>query len=268
MQKFGVLTLLSDFGSRDAYVGVMKGAIAHINPDLNVIDLTHQIPPQDIAAARFALMTAFPFFPVGTVHVAVVDPGVGSLRRAIAIALGTDLTQPAGYLVGPDNGIFSGVLSQFPILAAVELTNSHFWRTPEPSQTFHGRDIFAPVGAHLASGVSIPDLGREIAPATLVQRNPPTCLQTDTSILGSIQATDHFGSLITTIPASVVDGKSWWLKIGDRTLPGKHTYSDRPPGELVALIGSHGWIEIAVHCGNAQTLLGHQPDLLIEVSWN
>ncbi|MHC5725640.1 MAG: SAM-dependent chlorinase/fluorinase, partial [Nostoc sp.] len=141
-----LVTLLSDFGDRDVYVGIMKGIIAQINRRLTVVDLTHQIPPQDIAAARFCLMNAYPYFPVGTVHVAVVDPGVGSKRRAIAVEFAQ------GFLVGPDNGIFSGVLSQSPAIAAVELTNLNYRRTPQPSKTFHGRDIFAPIAANLASG--------------------------------------------------------------------------------------------------------------------
>ena len=158
-----VITLLSDFGDRDVYVGVIKGVIAQINPKVAIVDLTHQIPPQNIAAARFCLMNAYAYFPVGTVHVAVVDPGVGSRRRAIAVEFAQ------GFLVGPDNGIFSGVLSQSPAIAAVELTNLNYWRTPKPSKTFHGRDIFAPVGANLASGVPLKQLGQEIDPATLVQ---------------------------------------------------------------------------------------------------
>jgi S-adenosylmethionine hydrolase len=142
----GIITLLTDFGLQDPYGGVMKGAIATLAPTATVIDLTHQIPPQDVAAARFALMSAFPYFPSGTVHTVVVDPGVGTARRAIAIAT------EASYLVGPDNGVFSGVLTQTTVRAAVALTNPRYWRTPDPSQTFHGRDIFAPVAAHLALG--------------------------------------------------------------------------------------------------------------------
>jgi S-adenosylmethionine hydrolase len=118
----------------DVYVGVMKGVIAQVNPTLNVVDLTHDIPPQNIEAARFCLMSAYPYFPPGTVHIAVVDPGVGSNRRAIAIQLGDS------FLVGPDNGIFSGIIISSDV-TAVELTNPSYWRTREPSTTFHGRDI-------------------------------------------------------------------------------------------------------------------------------
>jgi S-adenosyl-L-methionine hydrolase (adenosine-forming) len=243
------LTLLTDFGLSDVYVAVMKGTIATINPHLPVIDLTHQIPPQDIATARFQLMNAYPYFPDGTIHVAVVDPGVGSARRAIAIQLNS------GFLVAPDNGLVSGVLSQHPAIAAVELTNSRYWRVTNPSATFHGRDIFAPVGAHLASGVPLSELGTTIDLATIVQFPIPDLIYTENEIQGVIQAIDHFGNLITTIPGSEVAGKTWSVKIGNSIYPGKATYSDSEVGEIIALIGSHGWVEVAASRANAQTQL-------------
>lgn len=256
-----ILTLLTDFGLQDPYVGMMKGAIAQINPQLTVIDLTHQILPQDVASARFALMSAYPYFPAETVHVAVVDPGVGSSRRAIALAIGTDATQATGFLVGPDNGLFSGVLQQRTVLAAVELTNPKYWRDAQPSSTFHGRDIFAPVAAHLASGVPLTELGTAIASNTLRQLDTPTrtykqdLSQPATTITGYIQAIDHFGNLITNIPSSDVFGKEWLAVVNGIVLCGKQTYSDRQAGELLALIGSHGWVEIAVNQGSAQATL-------------
>lgn len=256
-----VLTLLSDFGLSDVYVGVMKGAIAQVNSNLLVIDLTHQIPPQNIALARFALMSAFPHFPAGSVHVAVVDPGVGGNRRAIAIALGDEPRRPLGFLVGPDNGLFSGVCNRYPILSVVELTDFHYWHTPEPSSTFHGRDIFAPVGAHLASGIPIQALGKSVAPQSLVPMEIPSYIQIEdaneriSKVTGCIQAIDHFGNLITNIPGSMVHGKTWSVVIGKLTLLGQRVYGDSPPGKLLALIGSHGWVEIAVNSGNAQAEL-------------
>lgn len=249
MTTSGLLTLLTDFGLHDTYVGVMKGAIAQIAPTLTVIDLTHQIPPQNILAARFHLMTAYPYFPNGTVHVAVVDPGVGSIRRAIALQL-TD-----GFLVGPDNGIFSGILAQHSVIAAVELTNPDYWRAANLSHTFHGRDIFAPVGAHLATGVSIQALGNSIDPTTLVSHSLPDWTQTDSGIQGYIQSIDHFGNLITTIPARFVQQKSWSVVIEHTVLPGKQTYAEVPSGTLLSLVGSHGWVEIAVNGGSAQARL-------------
>lgn len=248
-QDCRLITLLSDFGLQDVYVGVMKGVIAQVNPNLVIVDLTHQIPPQNLAVARFSLMNAYPYFPKGTVHVAVVDPGVGSARRAIA------LQTAEGFLVGPDNGIFSGVLSQSSVIAAVELINPQYWNSPQPSATFHGRDVFAPVGAHLASRVSLAALGPAIAPESLVQLSVAACAATDSGVFGMIQAIDHYGNLITNIPGTWVEKKSWVVEIGGRIVPGGRTYSDSSPKELIGLVGSHGWIEIAVNGGNAQSHL-------------
>jgi hypothetical protein len=244
-----IVTLLSDFGLSDVYVGVMKGVIAQVNPAITIVDLTHQIPPQNIAAGRFSLMNAYPYFPAGTVHIAVVDPGVGSRRRAIAVQLDTS------FLVGPDNGLFSGVLAQNPVVAAVELTNPKYWRTPTPSTTFHGRDIFASVGAHLASGVPLDELGDALDPNSLAQLVIPERTRTEAGIVGYIQYIDHFGNLITNIPAADVEGKNWSVALGNQIIQSCQTYSDRERGEAVTLIGSHGWIEIAVNGGNAQSQL-------------
>jgi S-adenosylmethionine hydrolase len=257
MADHRLITLLTDFGLKDVYVGVMKGVIAQINPALTVVDLTHQIPPQNIAAARFNLMNAYSYFPVGTVHIAVVDPGVGSQRRGIAVQI------DQGFLVGPDNGLFSGVLTQTRVLAAVELTNPEYWRTPIPSTTFHGRDIFAAVGAHIASGVAIANLGVSIAPKTLVQLTIGDRTATSSGMVGCVQYIDYFGNLITNIPAAEVQGKTWSVVLGDsatqmlrdRRIESSQTYTSRPLGELVALIGSHGWVEIAVNGGNAHQAL-------------
>ena len=244
-----MITLLTDFGLQDGYVGVMKGVIASINPELSVIDLTHQIPPQDITAARFALLNAYPFFPSDTVYVAVVDPGVGSKRRGIGIEF------PGGFLVGADNGIFSGILSIAPAIKAVELTNPKYWLTDNPSKTFHGRDIFAPVGAHLASGVALEELGNEISVDSLVQLSFPDVVETENSIIGCVQYIDGFGNLITNIPESKLNYKSELVEIKKQQISYCQTYSDVTEGELLALVGSHGWLEIAVNCGSARDKL-------------
>ena len=249
MTQQQIVTLLTDFGLQDVYVGVMKGEIASINPQLQVIDLTHQIPPQDIAAGRFALLNAYSYFPPNTVHVAVVDPGVGSKRRGVAIQF------PGGFLVGADNGIFSGVLSVAPAVAAVELTNPKYWRTAHPSKTFHGRDIFAPVGAHLASGVKLEELGNAIAVDSLVQLSLPDVVVTETTIQGCIQYIDGFGNLITNIPERELNSKLGFIKIKEHNIPYFQTYSDVAVGELLALVGSHGWLEIAVNSGSAKDKL-------------
>ena len=243
------IALLTDFGLQDGYVGIMKGVIASINPHLTVIDLTHDLPPQQIWGGRFCLMNAYRYFPPETVFITVIDPGVGTQRRGVGIQL------PQGYLVGPDNGLFSGVLSQSQAIAAVSLTNPTYWRIPDPSFTFHGRDIFAPVGAHLASGVPLENLGEAIAIDSLVDFPLESSQITEQEILGVIQYIDHFGNLITNIPAHHVREKNWSVVIKGKTIKPSLTYSQQPLGEIVTLIGSHGWVEIAVNGGNAQKML-------------
>ncbi|MCG5060561.1 MAG: SAM-dependent chlorinase/fluorinase [Limnoraphis sp. WC205] len=299
----GIVTLLTDFGLSDVYVGVVKGVIAQINPELRVIDLTHDIPPQNIAAGRFCLMNAVPYFPPKTVHIAVVDPGVGTQRRAIAVQL------PTGYLVGPDNGVLGGAMGamlaqcQTPDeFTVVELSNPDYWRTPVPSTTFHGRDIFAAAGAYLASGVPLRELGHPVDPATLTDLILSESSFTEEGIEGCIQHIDHFGNLITNIPGHFIEGKTWFVAIGglkeenteesvqenldknkdkkkkkgknnkdkiakktaseieslsqvSRIIPGGRTYEDVKPGNFVALVGSHGWVEIAANQANAQLIL-------------
>ena len=267
MSHTRIITLLTDFGLSDVYVGVLKGAIAKVNPQLTIIDLTHQIPPQNIAAGRFCLMSAYPYFPPGTVHIAVVDPGVGSSRRGVAVECANCV------LVGPDNGLLSGVLSQESArptagaaYAAVELTNREYWRTSKPSSTFHGRDIFATVGAHIANGVPLQQLGEAIDPDSLVQMPIPACTPTVDGVDGCIQYIDYFGNLITNIPGNLVAGKKWTVAIARPKLSAESharfiissgkSYSSGEPGNLIALVGSHGWVEIAVFGGNAQAFLG------------
>ncbi|ACK65358.1 protein of unknown function DUF62 [Rippkaea orientalis PCC 8801] len=249
MSTTQAIALLTDFGLKDGYGGIMKGAIATINPHLTVIDITHELPPQNIAAARFCLMNAYPYFPPGTVYVAVVDPGVGSQRRGVAIQF------DRGYLVGPDNGLFSGVLSLSEPIAAVMLTNPDYWRVSDPSTTFHGRDIFAPVGAHLASGVPLEKLGLLIDPESLVKLPLDSLEITDNQIIGSIQYIDYFGNLITNISGNLLKQKDWTVMVNHQTIKKGLTYSDVELGELITLIGSHGWVEIAVNGGNAQKKL-------------
>lgn len=241
-----IITLLTDFGTQDTYVGAMKGVIATLCPTGRTIDLTHAIPPQDVVAARFNLLSAYPYFPAGTVHLAVVDPGVGTHRRAIALQ--TD----QAFLVGPDNGLFSGFVDQTPILTAVELTNPDYWRVPNPSPTFHGRDIFAAAAAHLAQGVAIDSLGTAIAPDSLVGLDLPPTVTTEEGVQGVIQYIDRFGNAITTIPATAVGPDPWQVTLAPLTIPGVATYSDVDPAKPLALIGSHGYVEIAINQGSAQ----------------
>ncbi|HEY9736522.1 MAG TPA: SAM-dependent chlorinase/fluorinase [Trichocoleus sp.] len=241
-----VITLLSDFGLRDAYVGVMKGVIAQLCPEASVIDLTHEIPPQDLLAARFNLLNAYPYFPEGTVHLAVVDPGVGTSRRGIAAQT------EKGWLVGPDNGIFSGIWQVDPPLAAVALTRPEVWRSPTASTTFHGRDIFAPVAARLARGEPLNRLGEALAPERLVRLDLPPVTRQDNQVQGCVQYCDRFGNLITNLLVSDLPSTRWVAEIAGQTLPSAQTYGEVAVGQPLALVGSHGWVEIAVNGGSAQ----------------
>lgn len=238
----GLITLLSDFGLRDSYVGVMKGVIYGIYPGATLVDLSHEVLPQDVMGGRFQLLMAEPYFPEGTVHVAVVDPGVGTSRRSIAFTTGRSM------FVGPDNGLL--VLDRQSIVSAVELDRPEFWRLSShastSSATFQGRDIFAAVGAHLAQGVPLERVGRSIDPASLVELGLPK---------NAVQAIDRFGNCITTVVAS---GLGWQVRVRGRVLRSVRTYGDAELGEAIALVGSHGFVEIAVNGGTAQGKLGVQ----------
>lgn len=256
-----LLTLLSDFGSQDSYVGIMKGVIAGIAPTARVIDLTHAIPPQAIAIGSFQLGMAYRYFPEGTVHIAVVDPGVGGTRRPIA------LQTASAYFVAPDNGLLSSILEQEAIEKAVVLNQPKYWRSSSPSATFHGRDIFAPVGAHLTQGVAIEDLGEAIDPATLQRLDLSPVQVTKEGYQGCIQAIDHFGNLITNLPRSLVGDRAWKICLRGQCYPGVRTYADGAIGEVLGLVGSHDYLEIAVHSGNAAAILGAQIGDGVQVMW-
>ncbi|RLC85831.1 MAG: hypothetical protein DRI79_10855, partial [Chloroflexi bacterium] len=190
MRQIPLVTLTTDFGTADGYVGTMKGVILSIAPDAQLVDISHEIAPQNVRQAAYVLYTAYPFFPPHTVHLVVVDPGVGSARRPIA------LRTPAGYFVGPDNGVFSYVMAREPVEALVELRDPRY-RLPQVSHTFHGRDVFAPAAAHLAAGVPITALGPPVLdPVTF----PPPCLEiTPEGITGEVLHADRFGNVITSI---------------------------------------------------------------------
>jgi hypothetical protein len=244
-----LITLLTDFGTQDVYVGVMKGVMASLCPAARIIDLTHHIPPQDLHAARFNLLNSVPYFPQDAIHVVVVDPGVGTSRRGIVVE--TD----RGILVGPDNGVMSGVFQQASILQVVELANRAYWRIANPSTTFHGRDIFAPAAAHLAGGVPIETLGPAIDANALVTLDLPPLEEVEGGLQGTIQYIDHFGNGITTIPADALRGCPQAVEVNDRVLPWQITYGEVAPGQPLALMGSHGWLEIAVNRGSAANQL-------------
>jgi len=242
----GLITLLTDFGTRDAFVGIMKGVILSIAPTARVIDLSHDVPPQDIRTGALILRSAVPFFPRGTIHVAVVDPGVGSHRSAVLVE-----TRDA-FFVGPDNGLLSLAAPPGSVVRAFQLTNSQYF-LPRLSHTFHGRDVFAPVAAHLSRGVRPELLGPSIP--TIEQLPLPTVERTDTQLTGSVIAIDHFGNLITNITEADLHPfprETLWVSIGPVQIQGLvATYATVPPGAIAALINSWGMLEIAVRNGSA-----------------
>ena len=243
-----IITLTTDFGSADGYVGAMKGVILGIAPDVRLVDLSHEIAAQNVRGAEYVLGRATAFFPAGTVHLAVVDPGVGSRRRPLLI-----MTSQAIY-VGPDNGLFTFALDEAGAVV-FELDRPEFW-LPSISRTFHGRDIFAPVAAHVARGVAPHALGSPISdpvrlPLVASQRHR------DGHVTGQVVLVDHFGNLITDIPGGWVSEGRWYAEIADRRI--NHfggTYADATAGAFLILMSSAGTLEIAARDGNAAALLG------------
>jgi len=247
-----IITLTTDFGLEDGYVGTMKGVILGINPEAAIVDLSHQIAPQSVRQAAYVLAAACPHFPPGTIHVVVVDPGVGSERRAIA------LETPTARFVAPDNGVLSYILAELgfsegeaipPGCRAVHLNNPRYWLV-EVSSTFHGRDIFAPVAAHLSRGVPIEELGEPIEEIVVFPIPLPE-LRADGTLVGHVIHIDRFGNLITD-----VKGRSLHLgsiiEVKGREIQGvSRTYADVEEGELLALIGSSGRLELSVREGSA-----------------
>ena len=247
------MTLTTDFGLDDAYVGVMHGVILGICPEARIVDLCHHIAPQNVRQAAFVLQTAHRYFPPGTVHVVVVDPGVGSARRALAVR-----TRRA-FFVAPDNGVLSYLLEDEPPLEQVHLTQREYW-LPAISQTFHGRDIFAPVGAHLAKGVPLAALGQ---PAEDLVRLPMWRPKTgpDGVIRAQVLHVDHFGNLITNVPGEMLEGRDWVVQVKGHGVQGlSRAYAEVEEGALLALVGSSGHLEIAVRNGSAAALTGAGPD--------
>jgi len=236
----GPIVLCTDFGGRDGYVGVMKGVISGLAPNANVIDLTHEIPQGDIAAAGFVLWNQHRFFPKGSIFVGVVDPGVGSDRAIIAVK-----TEDYFFLV-PDNGMMDYILSETKAHTILRVENPEFFRLAQPSNTFHGRDIFASVAGHLAAGALYTQLG----PIHSYAIPPSPFLDAAPKIKGSILHIDHFGNLITNFRYH--DWRPSHIKISDIDIPTGNTYSDVLPGELICLPASHGLWEIAVRDGSAQ----------------
>jgi S-adenosylmethionine hydrolase len=260
-----IITLTTDLGLTDAYVAAMKGVIFDINPEAKIIDVCHSIQPQNIPQAAFVLSTAYPFFPRRTIHLVVVDPGVGTERRAILLR-----TSSADF-IAPDNGVLSYViresvarpvgdsinLQQVELQATVEavaITKPHFWRTPV-SSTFHGRDIFAPVAALLSLGFPPIDFGEAISSVIILPLSQPYQAP-DSQLVGHVLHIDSFGNLITNIKEADLPQtrRIASIEVGNQIIPGlSRTYAEG--SGLLAMVGSSGYLEIAVKGGNACTLL-------------
>lgn len=264
MNRPPIITLTTDFGLADPYVAVMKGVILSLNPSSVIVDITHEVRPQQVAQAAFLLAQALPYFPAGTIHVAVVDPGVGTARWALVLAT------PEALLVGPDNGVLSAALPEetrrqagpgprpgevdLPEgYRAVAIERRRYMRNPV-SATFHGRDIFAPAAAHLSLGVDLQALGPtvhrvRVLPPFRAHRRPDGALE------GHVLHVDHFGNLITDVRVEDLSIARTEVTIGGQRIEGLvDSYAEEP--ELKALVGSTGCLEIAYRGGSAARRLG------------
>jgi len=256
-----IITLTTDFGTDDAYVAAMKGVILEINPEATIVDISHSIDPQNISQGAFVFSTAYSCFPQDTVHLVVVDPGVGSPRRAII------LETKNAIFVAPDNGVLSYVIQASvkkrisrptlmklpPELRAFEITNPKFWRQPV-SSTFHGRDIFAPVAAHITLGKPLNELGRPIASVNVIALPRPHTNAAG-NLVGHILHIDHFGNLITDITGEALPSGAYSIEVAGHKI-GSLSQSYDQAQELAALIGGSGRLEIALKSGDAARLLG------------
>ena len=247
-----VIALLSDFGSRDHYVGTMKGVLLGICPESTLVDITHDIAPHDVLDGALELAAAYRYFPVGTIFLAVVDPGVGSVRRGIAADVGDYR------FVCPDNGLLTAVVRESPPKKVVELTERRYAR-PTVSRTFEGRDRFAPAAAWLAKGIQMPALGRNVPE---IQRlEIPRLVEADSEIHGAVLRVDRFGNLVTNLDRKTVErfARAGEVQIvAGGTTVGKlvATYAEIQAGEVCALFGSTDHLELSANSGSAADALG------------
>ncbi len=241
-----IITLTTDFGTKDHYIGSMKGVILSINSDAIITDITHEIPPQDIFKASFVLRNFYHYYPQGAIHIVVVDPGVGSKRKPIVVEANNNI------FLGPDNGIFTFIYRELKPVKVFEISNSKYI-LPKVGSTFDGRDIFAPAAANLSLGVSVKDLGRRVKKPVRIPIKKPVIRKG--KILGEVIYVDTFGNLLTNIPGYLIRPKSW-VFIGGEVIRGiSQSYADVSKGELVAIIGSAGFLEISVNHGRASDLI-------------
>ncbi len=248
-QPSGIVTLLTDFGHADTYVGVMKGVLFGRAKGLQqVVDLTHNVPPQDVAAAGFHLEQAWPWFPEGTVHVAVVDPGVGSSRRILCAS------HAGQAFLAPDNGLLTPIIQRGAELRDLDLER---FALDNRSATFHGRDVFCPAAAELVGGLDPLQAGARVQNGLCLENQRPADLDGG-GWRGQVELVDHFGNLVTNLPSSLLGGDplSFSVELDGHRLPIRKTYAEVASGELVALIDSFGRVEVARRDGNASRSLG------------
>ena len=263
---FRYITFLTDFGVQDDFVGVCRGIMREIAPETTVIDITHGVPPQAVTQGAVLLARAIPYMPV-CVHLAVVDPGVGSDRRPVAVR-----TRSGRLFVGPDNGLLSLAADREVVESARALTNARY-HLEEVSRTFHARDIFAPVAAHLAAGAEFDDLGEEIEPRDLVRVHLPEPEVGNDKLVGNVLTVDRFGNLALNVKREHLDELSLepgdWVELQFALDPYyaqvAETYADARPGELILYEDSYGAIAVAVNAGNAARLTGAAPGDRIRV---
>jgi len=249
-----IITFTSDFGHQDWFVGVVHGVICEICPAARIVDLAHGIPPGDVTRAAFVLEAASPDFPPGTIHLAVVDPGVGTARRALAVRARGQL------FVGPDNGLLEHALAD-PGRHVHTLTAERYFRQPV-SRTFHGRDVFAPAAAHLARGIAIEKLGARVEDPVRLEGNPPAPL--DGRLLGRVRYIDRFGNALTDLESGRIQSAfpgvpeaALEVEVAGRRIAGiSRSYGDARVGTIVAVMGSSGRLEIAQVGGDASSRLG------------
>jgi len=246
-----LITLTTDFGYADPYVGIMKGVICRIDPHARIVDLSHGVPAQNIMAGALLLRHSLQYFPRGTIHIAVVDPGVGSARRPLLVEA------DGNYFIGPDNGVLSLAIERRRPTRIIHLSNPNYYLRPA-SMTFHGRDIFAPVAGYLSLGIAPEAFGETINDC--VELHWPTILRTETTIEGEIVYIDGFGNLFTNIRAEDLEklsGRPLRITVRDLSILGlAGHYAAVEPGKYVALINSWGLLEIAIYKGSAQRRSG------------
>ena len=269
-----VITLTTDFGSRDGYVAAMKGVILDMSPGATLVDISHDLPAHDVGHAAFLLGAICGYFPVGTVHVAIVDPGVGTERRSLVVVT------PHGTYVAPDNGLLTYVyerycsdrnivdepyhtfMSRVPDLCKAYVLDCNEYWARQVSNTFHGRDIFAPVAAHLSAGVDASRLGTPVR--NVVSLNVPRAQSCGDTVEGRVIYVDRFGNMVSNIRSQDIVGKVEGVEIGGRRIPGLSS-SYAGPG-LLAILGSHGYIEVAVSEGSACEYLGLGLEAVVRVT--